>query len=205
MRTFEIYNASRRKHKACAQLTYDSDRDDVRIEIDKGTSIDDLPLMLGLFAQKGQFEVGDKWARRWIEERIPPQSRQNLGEILRANGLSEYDPIELLSLGKGRSAQDDFLIRETTAHVEYATISLDSERAPLDNRGSTANRWCAILGPKIAEHRKSQGMTQRDLAEKTGIDQAAISRIESGRANPTLNSLEALVEGVGFSLSVKIL
>lgn len=49
------------------------------------------------------------------------------------------------------------------------------------------------------------GMTQRELAEKTGIDQAAISRIESGRANPTLNTLEALVEGVGSSLLVKII
>lgn len=48
-------------------------------------------------------------------------------------------------------------------------------------------------------------MTQRELAEKTGIDQAAISRIESGRANPMLNTLEALVEGVGSSLLVKII
>ena len=49
------------------------------------------------------------------------------------------------------------------------------------------------------------GLTQQQLAEKTGIDQAAISRIESGRANPTLNTLDALAEGVGASLLVKII
>ena len=47
-------------------------------------------------------------------------------------------------------------------------------------------------------------MTQQQLAEKTGIDQAAISRIESGRGNPTLDTLQALAEGVGADVAVEI-
>lgn len=204
MRAFEIYNASRRRHATCARLIYDADKDDTCIRIEPDAPVEDLPLMLGLFAQKGQLEVPDKWTRRWIEERIAPQGRQNLGEILRANGLTEYDPIELLAVGQGRSAQDDFLIREVTPHTEYTVVSLDSPEERDDKPAPAANSWCEILGLQIAERRKSIGMTQRDLAEKTGIDQAAISRIESGCANPTLNTLDALVEGVGSTLSVKI-
>ena len=56
------------------------------------------------------------------------------------------------------------------------------------------------LYPRIAELRKNLSLTQQQLVEKTGIDQAAISRIEAGTANPTLNTLEALVEGVGRNL-----
>ena len=62
-----------------------------------------------------------------------------------------------------------------------------------------------VTGSVIRSLRELKGITQQQLAEKTGIDQAAISRIESGRANPTLNTLDALAEGVGASLLVKII
>lgn len=202
MRVFEIYNATKRKHKPLAVL-YCEDRrasNEMRIVIDPEANTADLPFMLALFAQRGEYELSDAWARKWVEERIPPQGRQNLGEILRANGLEEYDELALLAAAKGRSAQDDCLIREVDdSSVDYAFVPLD---VPQEQRASSS--WCKYIGPEIARLRKAAGMTQRDLSEKTGIDQAAISRIESGRANPTLNTLDALVEGVGFSLMVKI-
>lgn len=199
MRTFEIFNAARRSHTPLAVLTYDEGSDEFHVSISRNAPTDSLPLMLALFAERGDYEVPDKWARRFVEERIAPQGRQNLGEILRANGLDFYDEVALLAVGEGRSSQDDCLMREIESpHVEYAFVGLHEE-SPSPSRG-----WCAALGPEIARLRKQAGMTQRDLAEKTGIDQAAISRIESGRANPTLNTLQALVEGVGFSLLMKI-
>ena len=44
-----------------------------------------------------------------MQQRIVPTDRQNLGEILRDNGLKEYDEFELLMLATGRCAQDDLL------------------------------------------------------------------------------------------------
>ena len=131
-------------------------------------------------------------------------------DLLTVRGVTEiefdvdnYDEIELLASAEGRSAQDDFLIREVPApRVDYAVVALDDQPSALE---SPARGWCAIIGPKIASYRRSMGLTQQQLAEKTGIDQAAISRIESGRANPTLNTLDALAEGVGASLLVKII
>ena len=204
MRTFEIYNTSKRKRKPVAQLAYDESADSMTITLAHDAQPADLPLMLALFAERGQREIPDEWARRWVEERIPPQGRQNLGEILRAQNLDHYDEIALLVSAEGRSAQDDFLIREVAApSVDYAVVSLDDAREKRPEK-RPALMWCETLGPEIAARRRAAGLTQQQLAEKTGIDQAAISRIESGHANPTLNTLEALVEGIGSHLLVEI-
>ncbi len=42
-----------------------------------------------------------------------------------------------------------------------------------------------IIGLKIKDRRKELGMTQPELAEKAGISQGSISRVESGKLNPT--------------------
>ena len=52
----------------------------------------------------------------------------------------------------------------------------------------------------IIDARKNSGMTQKDLAEKTGITQGDISRLENGSANPSLKTLQRLAEGMGMTL-----
>lgn len=51
--------------------------------------------------------------------------------------------------------------------------------------------------------RKERHMTQKDLAEKTGINQADISKIETGNANPALSTLKRLAEGMDMILRVE--
>jgi DNA-binding XRE family transcriptional regulator len=206
MKAFDVYDSSKRSRKTCATLFYDEEADTMSIELSEDARPEDLPLLLATFAEKGVTTIPDKWARRWVEERIPPEGRQNLGEILRANGLDSYDEIALLARAQGRSAQDDFLIRDVTPKYEYAVVSFPeaSEKLDADCKVTTGGTWCETLGPKIAQSRKALGLTQRELAERTGIDQAAISRIESGKANPTLDTLDALAEGVGRHLLVQL-
>lgn len=43
-------------------------------------------------------------------------------------------------------------------------------------------------------------LTQKQLAEQTGIDQAEISRIERGQANPTTATLGALTRALGVDV-----
>lgn len=57
----------------------------------------------------------------------------------------------------------------------------------------------------IIDARKSTGMTQKDLAEKTGITQGDISRLETGSANPSLKTLQRLAEGMGMTLKLEFL
>ncbi len=55
----------------------------------------------------------------------------------------------------------------------------------------------------IAEGREERDMTQKLLAEATGITQADISRSESGTANPSLRTLKRLTAGMGMALKVE--
>lgn len=53
--------------------------------------------------------------------------------------------------------------------------------------------------------RIAAGMTQKDLAEKSGIRQSNISRIENGNCIPTLPTLLALAQALGKKLSISFL
>jgi transcriptional regulator with XRE-family HTH domain len=56
------------------------------------------------------------------------------------------------------------------------------------------------LAANVRRLRKARGWTQENLAAETKVEQAAISLIENGRANPTLLTLETIahVLDVGF-------
>lgn len=55
----------------------------------------------------------------------------------------------------------------------------------------------------LIDARISQGLTQKQLAERTGVHQADISKLESGMRNPTLNMLKRLAEGMGMNLKIE--
>ena len=51
--------------------------------------------------------------------------------------------------------------------------------------------------------RKASGLTQKELAERTGIAQADISKLENGSANPSLRTLRRLAAGMGMQLKLE--
>lgn len=55
----------------------------------------------------------------------------------------------------------------------------------------------------MLDARKNAGLTQKDLAAKTGIAQADISKLESGRGNPSLRTLQRLADGMGMKLKLE--
>lgn len=55
----------------------------------------------------------------------------------------------------------------------------------------------------IIEGRQNQHMTQEQLAQATGINQANISRLENGTANPSLGTLKRLAAGLGMELRLE--
>ena len=54
----------------------------------------------------------------------------------------------------------------------------------------------------LVDARISQNLTQKELAEKSGVRQSNISRIENGTCSPTIATLEALATGMGKKLIV---
>ena len=55
----------------------------------------------------------------------------------------------------------------------------------------------------LIQVRHEQNMTQKQLAEKTGITQADISRIENGTRNPSLDMIKRLAKGLGMQLKLE--
>ena len=55
----------------------------------------------------------------------------------------------------------------------------------------------------IVDARTSQNITQKELAERTGITQADISKLENGTRNPSINLLKRLAEGMGMVLKIE--
>ncbi len=55
---------------------------------------------------------------------------------------------------------------------------------------------------KLIEARDAQGLSQRALAEKAGIKQPVLARLESSTVNPQLSTLIKLLHPLGYTLDV---
>ena len=55
----------------------------------------------------------------------------------------------------------------------------------------------------IVNARTSQNLTQKELAERTGINQADISKLENGTRNPSINLLKRLADGMDMMLKIE--
>ena len=58
------------------------------------------------------------------------------------------------------------------------------------------------IGQRIAEIRKAQGITQQDLADRTGIQRNHISRIEQGRYSVGFDTLQMIAEAMGGNVEI---
>ena len=55
----------------------------------------------------------------------------------------------------------------------------------------------------IVDARTFRNMTQKELAERTGINQADISKLENGTRNPSVNLIKRLADGMGMALKIE--
>jgi transcriptional regulator with XRE-family HTH domain len=60
----------------------------------------------------------------------------------------------------------------------------------------------SMAGRMLREARARAKLTQRHLAQKSGIPQETIARIERGRADPRMATLDRLLEACAFGLEV---
>ena len=63
------------------------------------------------------------------------------------------------------------------------------------------NPVLVAFGNSIRKLRLKKGLSQRALAERSGLDTSYISGIERGVRNPSLKSLESVAKGLGCSIS----
>jgi hypothetical protein len=110
MRAYAIRDASIDKSCDLAWLLYYEREETFHIEISESVDEWEAPLILSSFVKRGVRALDPYWSRVWVEQRIVPRDRQNLGMILKDNGLKEYDSHRLLVLADGRCAQDECFI-----------------------------------------------------------------------------------------------
>ena len=132
MKIYAIKNNFLKADNIIGYLFYFNSDRSFCIELKEGVSDLDMTLFFAAFTQKGIYTLDPEWSRRWVEGRIVPRERQNLGMILRAEGLKEYDEHRLLVLSGGECAQDDLCIVPTTEdHMEAWAVKRMAHRLTL--------------------------------------------------------------------------
>ena len=112
MRIFAVKDDTFPPDQILAYLIYYENAKAFYIELPDDADPWDTPPILSSFVRRGEHSVNSYWSRLWVQQRIIPPDRQNLGAILRDNGLKEYDEFEFLLLAMGRCAQDDCYLEE---------------------------------------------------------------------------------------------
>jgi transcriptional regulator with XRE-family HTH domain len=59
----------------------------------------------------------------------------------------------------------------------------------------------ALIG-KLIEARVSKGLSQKELADLSGLKQPAIARLESMKATPQIDTLFRILQPLGYTLAV---
>ena len=77
----------------------------------------------------------------------------------------------------------------------YSGIDVTNEYDDIEN---------VVIGYKIKEKRLKMRLSQEELALKVGIDQADLSRIEKGVANPSIKMIYKIVCGLDSKMSINI-
>jgi len=60
---------------------------------------------------------------------------------------------------------------------------------------------CGNLGRNLRRARLDRKMTQEEVAERSGVHATEVSRIEGGKRDPQVSTVERLAEAVGLTAS----
>lgn len=110
MKIFAIRDESAIVQVDLAYLLYYELEKRFYIELPEEADPWETPLILSSFVKKGEKTVNSYWSKIWVQQRIVPTDRQNLGQVLKDNNLKEYDEFDLLMLAMGKCAQDDYYL-----------------------------------------------------------------------------------------------
>ncbi len=93
-----------------------------------------------------------------------------------------------------------------TDFQKYLDQALKTVEIPSDTNEITVPEYDVFseIIEQLIDARSSIGITQKELAQKTGLTQALISRIESGKSHPTIETLKRIADGLGLRLVVSL-
>lgn len=65
----------------------------------------------------------------------------------------------------------------------------------------TKENYMYFVGALVRHHRKLQGLTQKDLAEKAGVNLTRLVYIEKGADNPTIATMKHIADALHIPLN----
>lgn len=83
--------------------------------------------------------------------------------------------------------------------LEAETVYEDGE-----DEGKSELPISLCVADAISEAKAKAGISQRELALRTGIDQSDISKLERGIGNPSAGTLNRLASAMGMKLNIQI-
>jgi DNA-binding XRE family transcriptional regulator len=148
----------------------------------------DLPYLVGRLTAKVEEIIGTEKLPEAFAATVNVNALQKL-PFWATKALLSSDDEELVDLVSRIDGQYKYIDAKGQFWIGY-----------WHQRGAAARNE---IGNRIAQLREQQGMTQQELAEKSGILRNNISRIEAGRYNVTLDTLSKLSAALGCKVELK--
>jgi DNA-binding XRE family transcriptional regulator len=124
---------------------------------------------------------------------LPKADREELFELLQC-WRKEGDPEEQKAI---RAAMEEILA-QTKAGA--ARLVHKGTEVVADDVPSDVKKWAHHFGGKIRVLRERAGLTQAQLAEKAGLQQSHVSRLECAEYSPTHKTLTKIAAALGVTV-----
>lgn len=87
-----------------------------------------------------------------------------------------------------------------TCEIPWDTIRVLTDKGFSAHRAAAAAEEARLVGRRIRELREHRHLSSKELAERAGITAQSLSRIELGRHDVVLTTLERILAAMGWSL-----
>lgn len=122
---------------------------------------------------------------------------QMLAEMLENKEISQEEE------GKIRGLFQEKEHRRAEIRIAYDLLNLLQKEVRHENNfNQNSLDISGGFAAALYQARIRNGITQQQLADLTGINQADISRFERGFSNPSLSTIKRLADGLGMGLNI---
>lgn len=128
-----------------------------------------------------------------------------MDRIQRLSKEDRHDLFELVKeLAVAATDEDRRGIRDTMIEIldgHSARLESLSLRDETEHHPKRWRNWVDWIGGTLRKARKEAKLTQEQLAEKSGLPQSHISRIESGKHSPSRITIEKIAKALGRNVT----